>query len=218
MKRFLSIVLPALLMASCSLIPPDNQDVEEKMKTIESYEGPTEEAIFAGGCFWCIEASYEHVDGVVSAISGFAGGEGEDPSYEAVSTGKTKYLESVLVVYDPTKVTYKQLVDYFWKQFDPTDDSGSFVDRGYQYTSAIFYFTEEQRETAEQSKKELEESGVFTKPIVTPIRQATPFYPAEKYHQDYYRQNPIRYQYYRNGSGRDQFLKDIWGKETTKGI
>ncbi len=218
MRRALFIIVPALLMASCSLIAPDNQDVAEKMKTIEAYEGPTEEAMFAGGCFWCIEASFEYVDGVVTTISGFAGGEEENPTYDSVSTGRTKYLESVMVVYDPTKVTYKQLVDYFWKQFDPTDDSGSFVDRGYQYTSAIFYFTEEQKQIAEQSKKELEESGVFDKPIVTPIRQATPFYPAEEYHQDYYKENPIRYQYYRDGSGRGQFLKEVWGEETTKGL
>lgn len=212
------VLLSALLMASCSLIPPDNQDVEKKMQTIEDYEGPTEEAIFAGGCFWCIEASFEYVDGVVAAISGFAGGEEENPTYEQVSAGGTKYLESVLVIYDPTVVTYKELVDYFWKQYDPTDEGGSFYDRGYQYTSAVFYFTEEQRKTAEQSKKELEESGVFKKPIVTPIRKATPFYPAEKYHQDYYKENPVRYEYYRHGSGRDKFLQDVWGEDTAHGL
>ncbi|MCB9808759.1 peptide-methionine (S)-S-oxide reductase MsrA [Candidatus Peribacteria bacterium] len=198
-------------MASCSLIPPDNQDVEKKMQTVEEYDGPTEEAVFAGGCFWCIEASFEHKDGVVAAISGFAGGEEENPTYEQVSSGTTKYREAVLVIYDPTVVSYKELVDYFWKQFDPTDDGGSFVDRGYQYTSAIFTYTNQQKNDAEQSKKELEESGVFDKPIVTPILNATTFYPAEQYHQDYYKENPVRYQYYRHGSGRDQFLEKVWG-------
>ncbi len=208
-QLFVLIFLP--FMASCSLIAPDNQDIQSKMQIIEEYEGSTEEAIFAGGCFWCIEASFEHVDGVVAAISGFAGGQEQDPSYEAVASGATGHRESVLVVYDPDIVTFKQLVDYFWKQFDPTDDSGSFVDRGFQYSSAVFYLNEDQKNIAQQSKEALEESGVFDDPIVTPILPAGPFYPAESYHQDYYKENPIRYKYYRHGSGRDQFLEEVWG-------
>lgn len=218
MHRTLTVLLCSLLMASCSLIPTDNQDVKKKMKTVEEYDGPTEEAIFAGGCFWCIEASFEYVDGVVAAISGFAGGEEKDPTYDQVSSGTTGHRESVLVIYDPTVVSYKELVDYFWKQYDPTDEGGSFYDRGFQYSSAVFYFTEEQRKIAEQSKKELEESGVFDKPIVTPILPAGPFYPAESYHQDYYKNNPIRYRYYRHGSGRDAFLQDMWGEDTVHGL
>jgi peptide methionine sulfoxide reductase msrA/msrB len=218
--RFSPILIfcSAFLMASCSLLPPDSQDIEAKQKIIEEYSGETEEAMFAGGCFWCIEASYEYVDGVVTAISGFAGGEIENPSYKQVSSGITEHIESVLVIFDPSIVSYKELVDYFWKQFDPTDAEGSFGDRGYQYTSAIFYFTEEQKKIAEISKKELEESGVLKKPIVTPIRPATPFYPAEQYHQDYYKENPLRYKYYRNGSGRDKFLLGVWGEDTVHGF
>lgn len=214
----LLVLSSAVLMASCSLLPPDSQDIQEKQKIIEEYSGETEEALFAGGCFWCIEASFEYVDGVVTAISGFTGGEEEHPSYKQVSSGSTEHIESVLVVFDPQKVTYKELVDYFWKQFDPTDDGGSFGDRGHQYTSAVFYFNEEQKEIAEASKKELEASGVFTKPIVTPIRPALQFYPAEQYHQDCYKENPIRYKYYRHGSGRDQYLKEVWGEDTVHGL
>jgi peptide methionine sulfoxide reductase msrA/msrB len=212
------IFFSALLMASCSLLPPDSQDIEEKVKIIEEYSGETEEALFAGGCFWCIEASFEHVDGVVTAVSGFAGGEEKNPSYKQVSAGTTKHIESVLVIFDPNKVSYKELVDYFWKQFDPTDAEGSFGDRGYQYTSAIFTFSEEQKKIAEISKAELEASGVLGKPIVTPIRPAVQFYPAEQYHQDYYKESPIRYKYYRNGSGRDQFLTEVWGEDTVHGL
>lgn len=214
----LLLLSSAFLMASCSLLPPDSQDIQEKQKIIEEYSGETAEGLFAGGCFWCIEASFEYVDGVVTAISGFTGGEEENPSYKEVSSGSTEHIESVLVVFDPNTVSYKELVDYFWKQFDPTDADGSFGDRGYQYTSAIFYLTEEQKQIAEASKKELEESGVFSKPIVTPIRPAGPFYPAEQYHQDYYKENPIRYKYYRNGSGRDQFLEKTWGEDTVHGL
>lgn len=214
----LLILSSAFLMASCSLLPPDSQDIAEKQKIIEEYSGETAEALFAGGCFWCIESAFEYVDGVVTAVSGFAGGDEVHPSYKDVASGKTKQIESVLVVYDPSKVTYEQLVEYFWKQIDPTDAGGSFVDRGHQYTSAIFYFTEEQKQIAEVSKKALDDSGKYDAPIVTPIREATPFYPAEDYHQDYYKKNPIRYTYYRNGSGRDQYLKEVWGENTSHGL
>lgn len=212
------ILLSSVLMASCSLLPPNSQDIAEKQKKIAEYSGQTEEAMFAGGCFWCIESAFEYVDGVITAVSGFAGGELEHPEYKTVSSGKTKHIESVLVVYDPSVVTYRELVDYFWKQFDPTDEGGSFNDRGFQYSSAIFYFSEEQQKIAQESKKAVEDLGVFTKPIVTDIRPATPFYPAEEYHQDYYKKNPIRYNYYRNGSGRDQFLRETWGQDTAKGL
>jgi peptide methionine sulfoxide reductase msrA/msrB len=212
------IFCSAFLMASCSLLPPDSQDIEAKQKIIEEYTGPTEEAWFAGGCFWCIESAYEYVDGVVTAVSGFAGGEVMDPSYGDVSSGKTQHIESVLVIFDPTKVTYAQLVEYFWKQIDPTDAEGSFVDRGHQYTSAIFTLNEEQARIAEASKKALGESGRYDAPIVTDIRPAVGFYPAEDYHQDYYINNPIRYNYYRNGSGRDQYLLSVWGEDTSHGF
>ena len=210
MRRTLFLGLTCLLVA-CAPDIPDKPD-------IETYDKPTEQAIFAGGCFWCTEASFEYVEGVISVVSGFAGGETENPSYEQVASGTTEHIESVLVTYDPSVVTYRELVDYFWKQFDPTDADGSFVDRGYQYSSAIFYYTEAQRREAEASKKVLEESGIFEDPIVTPVRPATEFYAAEDYHQDYFKNNPIRYTYYRNGSGRDRFLMEVWGEDTVHGF
>ena len=171
------------------------------------------QATFAGGCFWCIEAPFDKVEGVVSAVSGYTGGERENPTYKQVSSGATKHIESVLVTFDPEVVSYSQLLDIYWRQFDPTDLSGSFYDRGHQYTSAIFYHDEEQRALAETSKQALDASGRFDKPIVTPIRPAAAFYQAEAYHQDYYRKNPEHYQRYRRGSGRDRFIEETWGKD-----
>jgi peptide methionine sulfoxide reductase msrA/msrB len=172
-------------------------------------------ATFAGGCFWCTEADFEKLDGVVEVISGYTGGHVANPTYEEVSAGGTGHLEAVEVVYDPRKITYRDLVDYFWKHIDPTDAGGQFIDRGTQYGSAIFYHDQEQKKIAEESKKDLAASGRFHKPIVTAILPFTKFYPAESYHQDYYKKNPIRYDLYRFGSGRDQFLKREWGKRKT---
>lgn len=212
--KFFALPL-ALFMASCSLLPPDNQDIAKKQEMITEHEGDTKEAMFAGGCFWCIESAFQEKEGVVAAISGFAGGEVENPSYELVSSGETNHRESVLVVYDPEVVSYEELVEFFWMQFDPTDAGGSFNDRGFQYSSAIYYFDEEQKQIAEASKQALENSGRYDEPIVTPIEPATPFYPAEEYHQDYYQKNPLRYSYYRYGSGRDKYIEETWGKEAT---
>jgi peptide methionine sulfoxide reductase msrA/msrB len=172
-----------------------------------------EKATFAGGCFWCMEAPFEKVDGVTQVISGYAGGHVADPTYEQVSSGSTGHLESIEVTYDAKKVSYERLLDIFWHQIDPTDAGGSFVDRGNQYRSAIFYHNEEQKHLAEESKKRLNESGRFNKPIATEIIKYEVFYPAEEYHQDYYKKNPIRYKYYRYNSGRDQYLKKVWGNE-----
>ncbi|KAA3618613.1 MAG: peptide-methionine (R)-S-oxide reductase [Calditrichaeota bacterium] len=171
---------------------------------------PFEKATFAGGCFWCIEAPFEKIDGVHEVISGYAGGEKANPTYKQVSSGKTDYIESVQILFDPQKVSYKQLLEHFWMQFDPTDAGGSFYDRGHQYTSAIFYHNAEQKGIAETSKKELQDSGRFSKPIVTTIREAGVFYPAEDYHQDYYKKNSAHYQRYRRGSGRDVFINEHW--------
>ncbi len=171
-----------------------------------------ETATFAGGCFWCTESDFEKVSGVVDAVSGYAGGSVVDPSYEQVSSGSTGHLESIQVRYDPARVGYAQLLDWFWRHVDPTDAGGSFVDRGQQYTSAIFYHNQEQRALAEESKRLLEASGVFAKPIVTPIRPLEVFYPAEGYHQDYHKKHSLRYGFYRFNSGRDSFLKDSWGE------
>ena len=203
----------SVLMASCSLLPPDSQDIQTKMDIINAYKGKTEEAIFAGGCFWCTESDFEKLTGVVAVISGYTGGDVENPTYKQVSSGTTGHIESIMVIFDPDIITYRKLVDHLWQVIDPTDAEGQFVDRGYQYTSAIFYTNEEQKRIAEESKITIAASGRFNKPIVTPIIPAEPFYPAEEYHQDYYKKNPIRYRYYRGGSGRDDFLESVWEKE-----
>ena len=170
-------------------------------------------ATFAGGCFWCTEADFEKVPGVTRVFSGFSGGKEVNPTYEDNSAGKTSHLESVLVFFNPDKVGYKDLVEYFWRHIDPTDSGGQFADRGHQYSSAIFYHNEQQRKIAEESKRHLAESGPFkSKAIVTAIRPYEAFYPAEEYHQQYSTKNPLRYKYYRFGSGRDQFLKQAWGE------
>lgn len=174
--------------------------------------GPGEAAAtFAGGCFWCVESDFEKVPGVSRVISGYSGGPERNPTYEQVSAGATGHLEAVQIFFDPSQVTYGQLLEYFWRHVDPTDPGGQFVDRGRQYRSAVFYHNEEQRKTAEESKKKLEASGVFgAKAVATEIRPYEAFWPAEEYHQDYYKKNPARYTYYRWGSGRDQFLKKVW--------
>jgi len=171
------------------------------------------QATFSGGCFWCMEKPFDELEGVVSTTSGFTGGKVENPSYELVSSGTTRHLESVQVIYDPEKVSYEKLLELFWHNIDPTDDGGQFCDRGYQYTTAVFVHDEEQRRLAEASKKELEASGRFDRPLVTPIRDALPFYPAEDYHQDFYKKSPIRYTTYRAGCGRDRRLTALWGNE-----
>jgi|SRR6056297_172708 len=172
-----------------------------------------ETATFAGGCFWCMEASFEKLDGVYRVTSGYTGGETENPTYEAVCSGRTGHAEAIQIEYDPSKIAYEKLLDVFWQQVDPTDPGGSFVDRGSQYRSAIFYHNQEQKKLAEASLRKLEASGRFEKPIVTEIRPLDRFYPAEAYHQDYYKNHPFRYKLYRKGSGRDQYLEKIWGTD-----
>ncbi len=176
-----------------------------------------EQATFAGGCFWCIEAPFDKLKGVVSAVSGYTGGEIRNPTYGQVSSGNTRHIESVLVTFDPSVITYAQLLDVFWRQFDPTDAGGSFHDRGHHYTSAIFYHDEKQKQLAEASKEALAKSDRFEAPIVTPIRSAETFFPAEEYHQDYDRKKPAHYNRYRKGSGRDRFIERIWGRDLPAG-
>jgi peptide methionine sulfoxide reductase msrA/msrB len=180
---------------------------------LDSAETEAGEAIayFAGGCFWCVESDYEKLPEVKDVISGYMGGDIENPSYNQVSSGGTKHREAVKVVYDPTKTNYRELVLHLLRHTDPTDAGGSFFDRGRQYTSAIYYQTEEERLIAEEVIKELEERGVFEGPIATAIEPAGTFWVAEKYHQDYYKKNKIRYKYYRDGSGRDRFIDSVWG-------
>ena len=168
-------------------------------------------AIFSGGCFWCMEPPFDKLPGVLSTTSGYTGGSVENPSYEQVSSGTTGHRESVKVEYDPARVSYAQLLDVFWHNVDPTDAGGQFCDRGQQYTTAIYTTTEEQRATAQDAKDALEASHQLPHPVVTAIFPAGPFYPAEDYHQDYYQKNPLRYQVYRAGCGRDRVLEQLWG-------
>lgn len=172
----------------------------------------TADAVFAGGCFWCMEPPFEKLPGVLEVISGYTGGPERAPSYEQVAAGRTGHVEAVRVVYDPARVAFGKLVEVFWRQIDPTDAGGQFVDRGAQYATAIFAATPAERRIAEASKARLAASGRFDQPLVTPIRDRGPFWPAEAYHQDYYKVNPLRYRYYRYGSGRDAFLDRVWGK------
>ncbi|UCE17601.1 MAG: peptide-methionine (S)-S-oxide reductase MsrA [Gemmatimonadota bacterium] len=173
-------------------------------------------ATFAGGCFWCVEADFEKVEGVVEVISGYTGGNKDNPTYEEVSAGETGHVEAIQVLYDPQKVSYRQLLDVFWQHVDPTDPGGQFVDRGEQYRSVIFYHDEDQKRLAEETKMELTQSGRFDKTIVTEIVKFTEFYRAEDYHQDYYKTNGLRYKFYRWNSGRDQFLKKVWGDDKSE--
>ena len=167
-------------------------------------------ATFAGGCFWCVESDFEKLPGVVRAISGYTGGRGDNPTYD--NYGQKGHVEAVQIVYDPAKVSYQALLDYFWRHVDPTDPGGQFVDRGAEYRSAIFYHDAEQQRLAAASKQALEKSKRFSKPIVTEILPLTKFFPAEDYHQDYYKTHAVKYKYYRWNSGRDQFLQKVWGK------
>jgi peptide-methionine (S)-S-oxide reductase len=181
-------------------------------------QGPavTAKATFAGGCFWCVEADFDKIDGVLSTLSGYIGGKVDKPTYEQVSAGRTGHTEAVEIVYDPKRVSYERLVAYFWHTIDPTVKDRQFCDVGSQYRTGIFYHDEAQRRIAEASKATLEKSKPFPQHIVTEIAAATTFYPAEEYHQDYYKKNPIRYTYYRNGCGRDARLKQLWGDEAGK--
>jgi len=169
------------------------------------------EAVFAGGCFWCVEADFEKLPGVIEAVSGYAGGHTKNPTYKQVTRNNTGHYEVAKIIYDPTKITYSELVEYFWTTVDPTDGGGQFCDRGQSYATAIFA-TPEQIETALTSKETLENSGRLKDKIVTPILPAATFYKAETYHQDYYKKNPIRYNYYRTGCRRDKRLRKLWGK------
>ena len=175
-------------------------------------ESSEEKATFAGGCFWCMEPPFEQLEGVKAVVSGYTGGKKEKPTYEEVSSGRTSHAEAVQITYDPAIVSYEKLLEVFWRNIDPTTEDAQFADVGSQYRTAIFYHSEEQRRLAEASKERLAKSGKFARPIVTEIQPAGPFYPAEEYHQDYYKKNPGHYKRYRFGSGREGFLKKTWGE------
>lgn len=184
----------------------------ETMDQPKSSETKLEKATFAGGCFWCMQPPFRKLSGVHSVVSGYTGGTKKDPAYEEVSEGVTGHAEAVEIFYDPSKVSYEELLDVFWRNIDPTQANGQFADRGPQYRTAIFYHTEEQKRLAEISKKELARSGKFLKALVTAVQPASDFYPAEEYHQDYDKKNPLHYKGYRKGSGREDFLEKTWGK------
>lgn len=170
-------------------------------------------AIFAGGCFWCTEADFEKKTGVVEAVSGYIGGHVDDPDYHQVSAGKTGHIEAVQVYYDHTKISYEDLLQTFWRHINPTDSGGQFVDRGYQYSPHIFYQNEQQHVAAKKGLMELEKTGRYDEKLNVGLHPAVKFWPAEDYHQNYYRKNPIRYKFYRHNSGRDQYLEEVWGED-----
>ena len=216
MKRMLPI---AALVGAVIVILGYNAAVQSGAGTAPAATAANlKKATFAGGCFWCSEADFEKADGVVDAVSGYTGGKAEDATYEKVSSGQTGHLECVQVTYDPAKISYDRLLDVFWRHVDPTDPGGQFSDRGAQYRTAIFYHDEEQRRKAEASKKTLTESGRFKEPIATEILPLAAFYPAEGYHQDYYKKNSLRYSLYRQGSGRDPFIARAWGAPDAKPV
>jgi len=178
--------------------------------------GTVSVATFAGGCFWCVESDFIHIPGVLEVVSGFAGGKEKDPTYKEVSSGATGHREAVQIRFDPAVVSYRQLLEWFWRHHDPTDDNGQFCDRGSQYRPAIFVHTEDQRREAEESKKRINDSKVLGKPVLTPVLPYTTFYPAEDYHQRYFEKNPIRYKFYRLSCGRDRTIQGVWGPEADK--
>ena len=185
-------------------------------QTPASASAPTARAIFAGGCFWCVESDFDKIPGVIATTSGYTGGKTVRPTYEEVSSHTTGHAEAVEVVYDPKKVSYQRLVEYFWHTIDPTVKDQQFCDHGTPYRTAIFAVDAEQLKVANASKAALEKSKPFKGPIVTEVTPASTFFPAEEYHQDYYKKNPIRYKYYRNGCGRDARLQQLWGDQAGK--
>lgn len=182
--------------------------------TFTAQSAETEVATFAGGCFWCVEKDFEHVPGVISAVSGYTGGLMPNPTYR----NHGQHIEAVRITFDPQKVSYSELVEIFWRSIDPTDAGGQFCDRGNSYTTAIFTHSEEQKAIASSSKMKINNSGVLEKPIITPIRDASVWTDAEGYHQDYYKKNPLRYKFYRYNCGRDQKIRKLWKEEAHQGI
>lgn len=179
----------------------------------QGLEQEMRKAVFAGGCFWCMEPPFDKIDGVIETISGYTGGSVKNPDYKTVTSGRSGHYEVIEVTFDPKRVRYVQLLEVFWQNIDPLDASGQFCDKGPQYKSAIFYLDAEQRQQANQSLQNLNESGKLPGQVVTEVLQAQTFYPAESYHQDYYLKNPLRYKFYRTGCGRDRRLFELWGEK-----
>jgi len=213
-KRRTPRILAAFVVALCSMMPvgavAGGAEAPRGGAAMQTPHGQSK-AVFAGGCFWCEEATFEGIRGISSVVSGFAGGTQDHPTYELVSSGRTGHAESVEITFNPAIITYQQLLDIYWHNIDPTQASGQFCDHGEQYRSAIFYADETQRRAALASKRAIEDSKVLKGPIVTQVVPLTTFWPAEEYHQDYYKKNPVNYHAYRLGCGRDRRLHEIWG-------
>ncbi|RRJ82874.1 peptide-methionine (R)-S-oxide reductase MsrB [Aestuariirhabdus litorea] len=212
MKHLISLGAAALLVLAGSVYSTSHQSSGQGMDASMAGQGAV--ATFAGGCFWCTESTFEKYPGVTEVISGYVGGHVDNPTYKQVSSGKTGHVEAVEVYYDPAKISYDDLLQIFWREINPTDGGGQFVDRGYHYRPFIFVHNDEQRAAAEQSVAQMNASGRYSKPILPDIvRNHERFWPAEEYHQNYYATNPIRYKFYRYNSGRDQYLEQTWGEE-----
>src|SRR3954464_700001 len=199
-KVIVSLIAALAVVANAAEPTPDN----------------TKKAIFAGGCFWCIQTPYDSAKGVVKTIVGYTGGSAEDATYEKVSSHRTKHREAIEVTYDPAQISYEQLLDIFWRNIDPTQADRQFYDIGPNYKAAVYYANDEEKKAADASKEKLSKSGKFTKPIVTEILPATTFYPAEDYHQKYYLKKPAEYDAYHDGSGRERFFDKTWKEEKKK--
>jgi len=213
----IALIVSLLLACGGGTTPStDSQNTTTTESPKEVFSATQQVATFAGGCFWCVEAPFEDLDGVISVVSGYSGGKEKNPTYGEVAGGKTSHRESVQITFDPEVISYAELVDIFWQTYDPTDVGGSFFDRGTQYESAIFFHNDQQKKVAEESKKRLDQSKRFSKPVATPIIKFTNFYPAEDYHQDYYKKSPQDYYAYRRGSGRDAFIQKHWPELTAK--
>ena len=213
-KRLLAgcaAMLGAVLLTGVYMSARVSAQMPQTLPMAAPMRAVTAKAIFAGGCFWCVESDFDKIPGVISTTSGYTGGKTVKPTYEQVSSHRTGHAEAVEVLYDPAKVTYQRLVEYFWHTIDPTVKDQQFCDKGSPYRSAIYPQNDEQLKIAQASRAALEKSKPFKEPIVTEITLATAFYPAEEYHQDYYKKNPVRYKYYRNGCGRDARLTQLWG-------
>ena len=207
-KAIMASLFPVVVFFGYQQVGSMDDKMEKPMDTMTEQ---TRSAVFAGGCFWCTESDFEKVDGVLGAVSGYTGGRVENPTYKQVSAGGTGHTEAIKVIYDPGKISYRRLLNVFWRHVDPTDAGGQFCDRGDPYRSELFTIGEQQHQAAAASLARLQRQRLFDKPIVTPITPASTFYPAEGYHQDYYLKNPLRYRYYRFGCGRDARLRELWG-------
>lgn len=212
-RTFRGALTAVLLVAVVAGVWSGTVRAEAAVTAPDAQQASTAVAVFAGGCFWCMEPPFEKLDGVREVVSGFVGGERSDPSYDDVAAGRTEHAEAVRILYDPRRIDYEDLLEVYWRQIDPTDGAGQFVDRGRQYRPAIFYLNERQRRRAEASKVAVAASGRFDESITVEVVPATRFWPAEAYHQDFYRTHAYRYKIYRWNSGRDRFLDEHWGED-----